>query len=129
MEHRVNQAALSTLIQQAKDDPELLDYIFTALKSFEEYHNAVMADQFFPIVYSGGGMDGEQYRTKRAELDKRRTTAHNALLANVNLLNRMAAAVGIEPVYDGTVSEERPYRRMVADAVFDYLSVVINNRS
>ena len=129
MEHRINQAALSKLIQNAKEDPEVLDYIFSAIESFEEYHNSVMADQIFPMVYSGGGMDGEQYRTKRAELDKRRTTAHNALLANVNLLNRMAAAFGAEPIYDGVVSEDRPYRRMVADAVFAYLSGIIDNRS
>ncbi len=129
MEQRINQEALSALLHRAKEDPEMLDFIYAALISFAEYHKCVLVDQFFPLVYSGGGMDGEQYRTKRAELDRQRTAAHNALLANVKMLNRMAAVNGVEPIYNGVVSEDRPYRRMVADAVFEYLSFVIQNRS
>lgn len=93
-----------------------------------DYHAAVMEDQLFSLVYSGGGMDGEPFRTQCATLDRQRTIAHNALLANVNLLNKMATAAGIEPVYAGIVSEERPYRRMVADDVFDHISQMIAQR-
>lgn len=34
----------------------------------------------------------------------------------------------LEPIYAGTVSKERPYRREVANAVLDYLQSVIENR-
>lgn len=129
MEKSLNKDAISKLINLSKDDSEALEFIYTALNSFAEYHRAVMADQLFPLVYSGGGMEGEQYRLQRAALDKQRTNAHNALLANVNLLNRMASAAGVEPVYDGIVSEARPYRREVADAVFAYISFLIDHRS
>ena len=129
MEYRIDPTAIDKLIQSARNDPELLDFIHTALMSFSEYHGAVLEDQLFPLVYSGGGMEGEQYRARRADLDRRRTAAHNALLANVNLLNRLAEAAGIGPVYAGKVSEERPYRRQVADAVFRYVSFLIDRRS
>ena len=129
MENKINPGAILALIRQSKDDSELLQFIDTALKSFEEYHAAVMADQLFPLIYSGGGIDGEQYRTQRSALDKNRTIAHNALIANVNLLNRMAVSAGVEPIYDGIVSEDRPYRRMVANAVFEYISYIIDHRN
>ena len=32
------------------------------------------------------------------------------------------------PVYDGVVSEERPYRREVANAVFEYVEYLIKKR-
>ena len=129
MENTINPDAIVKLIQHSKEDSELLEFIYGALKSFEEYHAAVMADQLFPLVYSGGGIDGKQYRSQRSSFDRQRTAAHNALIANLNLLNRMAASVGVEPVYDGTVSEDRPYRRMIANAVFEYVSFMIENRS
>lgn len=129
MENTINTKALSQLIQQSKEDPELLDYIHKALMSFADYHNAVIAEQIYPMVYGGTGVDPDSYRAERAALDKLRTTAHNAMLANVNLLNRMCSSFGIAPVYDGVVSEDRPYRRMVANAIFEYLTHVIDSRS
>lgn len=129
MENTINQQSLSQLIQQSRKDPELLDYIHKALLSFSDYHAAVIAEQLYPMVYSGGAADSDLYRAERAALDKRRTTAHNAAIANVNLLNRMCASFGIAPVYDGVVSEDRPYRRYVANAVFDFLTHVIDSRS
>ena len=62
------------------------------------------------------------------ELDKSRTMQHDSLLTGVNVLNRLAAMKNIEPIYDGTVSKERPYRREVANAALDFLQSVIENR-
>ena len=129
MKNIIKPDAIAMLIQHSKEDVELLEFIYGALKSFEEYHSAVIADQLFPLVYSGGGIDGEQYRTQRTSFDRQRTVAHNAVIANVNLLNRMASAAGIEPIYEGVVSEDRPYRRMIANAVFEYITYVIDHRS
>lgn len=129
MENTFNINSLSQLIQQSKEDPELLEYIHKALMSFSDYHAAVIAEQIYPVIYGGADVDPDSYRAERAALDKRRTTAHNAMLANVNLLNRMCTAAGIDPVYDGMVSEDRPYRRYVANAIFEYLTHVIDQRS
>ena len=37
MEQRINQEALSALLHRAKEDPEMLDFIYAALMSFAEY--------------------------------------------------------------------------------------------
>lgn len=128
MENTINTMALSQLIQQSKEDPELLEYIHKALMSFADYHSAVIAEQIYPVIY-GGSIDPDTYRNERAALDKRRTTTHNAVIANVSLLNRMAESFGVAPIYPGIVSEDRPYRRYVADAVFAFLGSVIDQRS
>ena len=62
-------------------------------------------------------------------LDKTRTINHNALLTRVNILNRIAAEVNLPPFYDGIISEERPYRREVANAVLDYVQKIIVERA
>ena len=123
----MNGESLLQLIAASKADTEILDMIWNAIQAFEQYHAAVLEDQTFPLIYSAS-MDGEAYRTRREELDKRRTT-HNAVITHVRILNRMAEQMELPAVYDGVVSEERPYRRQVANAVFDWISSVINKRS
>lgn len=119
---------LSKLVRHYRNDNEALEFIKSALDSFEEYHAAVMKDQLFPFVY-GGVIVGSEYREKRAALDKARSIHHNSVIANVNLLNRMAQAAGLPAIYNGVVSEERPYRRQIADAVFEFIAFVIEHRS
>ena len=57
-----------------------------------------------------------------------RTYNLNAVIAQVNLLNRMAEEASLPPFYDGVVSEERPYRRELADAVLAFINDVIIQR-
>lgn len=97
--------------------------------SFEQYHKAVFDDQMFQIIYGGGTLEGNEYREGRTSVDRTRTIHHNSVITHVNVLNEMAINAGFEPVYDGIVSEERPYRRQVANAVFEYIESVINNRN
>lgn len=125
----LNTEALHRLIAAYKNDPETLDFIKSCFDSFEQYHRAVLEEQLFPVIYGGASTDGEEYRQRRTALDRSRTLLHNSVITNVSILNRMAAQAGTPPVYDGVVSEERPYRRQVADAVFATLEHVINNRS
>lgn len=73
-------------------------------------------------------MDADTYREEIPALDKTRTVHHNALLTQVNILNRLAKLAGLPPFYDGVVSEERPYRREVANAVLAFVEQVILNR-
>jgi site-specific DNA-cytosine methylase len=71
-------------------------------------------------IYSKS-ITGEEYKDNVSKLDKMRTVNHNSVIANVNLLNRLAEKNGLQPVYDGIVSEERPYRREIANDVLDYV--------
>ena len=125
----LNKDSVKKLIEIKKNDRESLDLIRLCLDSFEQYHKAVFEDQTFPMIYGGGAIDGEEYREGRTASDRTRTLMHNGIISNVRILNRMAENAGIDPVYDGTVSEDKPYRREVANAVFEFLEDVINNRS
>ena len=123
----LNKESIIKIIAANRDDREMLDFVKGILDSFEQYHKAVFEEQLYGVIYNGA-IDGNEFRENRTSLDRTRTSFHNALLANVRVLNRMADQIGAAPVYDGVVSEEKPYRRRVADAVFAYIEEVINNR-
>ena len=124
----MNLEALDALIAHYQDDPDTLDMITTLLDDFEKYHSAVYDEQMLLIVH-GGRMDSETYREQMQALDRSRTVAHNAVISGVKILNRMAKQAELPPVYDGIVSEARPYRREVANAVFAYIEDVIRSRA
>lgn len=117
---------LTELIAKLSDDGEMLEIIYNCLVSFEEYHKAVYELEIYKRVFNSDGRADRGILENVEAMDKIRTKCHNALLANVSILNRMA---GDTPVYDGIVSEERPYRREVANAVFAYMETVINERA
>ena len=50
-------------------------------------------------------------------------------LGNVNVLNRLAEKNTLPPFYDGKVSQDRPYRREVANGVLQYVEKIVENRS
>ena len=119
---------LNRLIMAAYYDMELMDFISERLSSFEDYHQAIYEQSIYLRLYSGKNQSGEEYREKRTQMEERRTSAHNAILASVKALNRLASERGISIIYDGVVSEDVPYRRMVADAVLAYVESIILNR-
>ncbi len=123
----LNKDSLNKLIALNKNDRESLDFIKSCIDSFEQYHKAVFDDQMFQVIYSVGVLNGDEYRKLRSSVDRTRTINHNSVISNINILNRLASQAGIAPVYDGIVSEENPYRREVANAVFEYIENVINN--
>ncbi|HHU53197.1 MAG TPA: hypothetical protein GXZ43_03860 [Clostridiaceae bacterium] len=59
--------------------------------------------------------------------DEKRTSAHNSLIGIVEALNNLALKHELPPVYDDIVSREQPYRRILADAVFQWMEEVIKN--
>lgn len=124
----LNAKTIEQIIAQCKHDKNRLDFIKSLLDSFETYHKAVFDDQLFVIVYGNGALDADDYRDKRTQVDKTRSVYHDSLITNVGILNRLAEKEGLPPVYDGIVSGERPYRRMIANAVFEYVEHIINNR-
>ncbi len=124
----VNAETIQKLFVAFRDDQLILETIESALMDFESYHRAIYELEVKRRLYSGGAMEGETYREMITRLDKTRTIKHNTLLTQVNILNRIAAEVNLPPFYDGTVSEERPYRRNVADAVLDYVQRIIVER-
>ena len=126
---KINGETITALLSLYRNDPEMAEAVESAVMAFEHYHKSIYDLEIKKRLYECGVMDSETYRELIPALDKTRTNTHNALLTQVNILNRMAAGAGLPPVYDGTVSEERPYRRQVADAVLEYVRQVILDRS
>lgn len=125
----LNKDSIDKLISINKNDSEMLNFINSCITSFENYHKAVFDDQMFLRIYGTGALDPDEYRERRSAVDKKRTMYHNSIISNVNILNRLASKSNVDLVYDGVVSEEKPYRREVANAVFEYIEYIINNRS
>lgn len=125
----LNRESIRKLLLLYRDDPATMQFLEEILESFEAYHNAVFKEQIGRMLCGSGAEDAEAYRDRIVSLDRTRTIHHNSVIANVGILNRLAEKAGIPPVYDGVVSEERPYRREVANAVFAYLEEIIRNRT
>lgn len=115
------------LIEIYKDNTKVLNSIERCIMSFEEYHNSIYKMETWLKIY-GNNSSNEEYKDTVANLDKSRTLQHNALLGNVNLLNRLAEKNNLPLVYDGIISHERPHRREVANSVLEYIDFTINNR-
>ena len=120
----INEETISSLLKIYKDDEKILNTIERCLISFEEYQLEICMK-----IFSNGNVDKDNYKIKIEELDKSRTTYHNALLGNVNVLNRLAEKNTLPPFYDGKVSQDRPYRREVANGVLQYVEKIVENRS
>ncbi len=123
----LNRQVLNLLIENCIKDPELTDAIQDALKSFEEYHKAIYFMETRKKLLIGT-VETLNYQEEVAEMDRKRTSCHNAVLANVNMLNRIASMANLPPVYDGIISQEQPYRRQVADAVLNFVQEIILER-
>lgn len=128
MENKINKSSIEQLINRYADDKEMLDIIFNVLSDFEDYHRRIYEMETKLKVYSPKSMNLEDYRDMRETLDRSRTTQHNVVIMNVRMLNRFAENENIPPIYEGIVSEERPYRRELADAVIEYVEGIIKNR-
>ena len=124
----LNKSALEKLIQAHKNDRDSLDMIYDVLKGFEEYHAKIIEMEIKIKLFPAGTLDREEYQYMITELDKHRTMQHDSVLTGVNILNRMAERENIDPIYNGKVSKERPYRREVANAVLDFIQDIIVNR-
>lgn len=124
----INKETLKKLTEIYSEDKEMLDMIYTALQSFSEYHSAIYKMETYMKIYSAKSVDGDEYRNTISEMDKKRTVCHNAVLVSVNMLNRLAAKENLPLIYEGTVSENQPYRREVADAILRYEEEIIKER-
>ena len=123
----LNIETINRLIQIYENDSMVIETIRNTIMEFEEYHYAIFEMEHF-MRFRDRDMDASEYRDKVTELDSSRTRKHNSILTGIKIMNRLAEKHNLEPVYDGVVSEERPYRREVANAVLEYVEQVIKDR-
>ena len=125
----INSETLNNLIRHFKDDRDDLDMIVKTLEAFEDYHQAIYQLEITRRLSSYNAIDPDTCRTETEHRDRTRTVYHNAAIAQVGMLNRMAEEADLPPFYDGVVSEEQPYRRELADAVLEFVREVMVNRA
>ena len=125
----VNIETLNGLLRHFRDDHDDIAAIVHAMETFEDYHNAIYRLEITRRLFSCNAIESETYRSDTVERDRLRTYNHNAVIAQVNLLNRMAKEASLPPFYDEVVSEEKPYRRELANAILDFIQEVIVNRA
>lgn len=113
----------------AAADEEEKEMIRDCLQSFGQYHEAVYRHELVKLLGSGVYADPNEYRKAVTDADRTRTACHNAVITHVRILNRMCVSHELAQFYDGVVSEERPYRREVANAVFEYVEHLIHARA
>ena len=124
----MNNDTLNRMIKFFQDDAETIEMIVKSLETFEQYHQAIYTLEITRRLYSCKAIDSDEFRDQTTLKDRTRNVTHNALLGQVNFLNRLAEEAGVPPFYDGIVSEERPYRREVANAVLEFVRQVIIDR-
>ena len=124
----INTDTLEKLISIYKDNTEMLKIISEQLESFEKYHSAIYFMESKLKVFTTEAVGTDEYQDAVKEMDKKRTRCHNDVIMAVSMFNRMAEKEGIAPFYDGEVSEERPYRRQIANAVLSYVEEIIEKR-
>lgn len=123
----LNSETINNLIAIYKDDEKMLSIIERAIMSFEEYHQAIFKMELWLQIHTGS-VSADEYKDNVSKLDKGRSSEHNSVLGNVNLLNRLAVKNELPLAYDGKVSHKRPYRREVANAVLEYVEQIIHER-
>ena len=128
MNYQINVQNLDKLFEAAQDDPEILSILYDVLQSFSDYHQAIFKSESWRRLYNEKNTSIMDYQEKIKAFEDSRTSCHNAVLSYMSALNRMAGSLDIPAIYDGTISEDTPYRRQVADAVLAYVESIILER-
>lgn len=123
-----NHETINKIIERCDGDKEVLEMLEQIIKSFQQYHAAIYELELKMKLYGHGGIDRDEYNDLVSRLDSSRTIHHNAAITNVRILNRIASQYGLPPFYDGVISEEKPYRRELGNAVLEYVETVVRNR-
>lgn len=122
----INAEVINKLFDVCSDGMEL-EMIQSCVKSFHEYHSIIYHMETF-LRFKDKDMSIADYQYTLTNYDTRRTNCHNIVIQNIGILNRMAKRYGLDPVYSGIVSTERPHRRVLANEVLEYVEYIVKER-
>lgn len=105
---KVEKDGLETYMFTSPDD--LAESIGTELDAFPKYVFEVVKYDTTTTL-AGKTMKGQEFRDIVSSVDRKRSNAHNRAIDAVNILNRMFAKAGVEPLADIDTSD----RYSVAD--------------
>lgn len=95
----------------------------TCAQTFLDYVKTVDMSET-RIIIAHNRLEGEDLRDAVETIDRGRTAVHNAAAEACNIINRMAAANGVEPVFTGNSSD----RLQVADFCLEFTVEIFKNR-
>ena len=102
LENAIKQQAASGS-EDALDD---LGFLKKAVLSFSHYVYMVSEEQIETRM-ARGIKTGDEYRELASHFDSTRHIAHEAAIVNAKMLNRIASAYGVDPVFTGDASNRR----------------------
>lgn len=103
-------------------DADAKELIENMIRNAADYVQAVIWMETAAANFAG--REGDELRSAVAELDKSRSTVHNALISSVNIVNRICDMYGQPPIYFG--GEER---RRYGDFAMDLIEEIFENRN
>ena len=107
---------LSNKLKSSKD----FELIEDAVDAFTGYVKDVdIGEQQIRTAYAT--LDGDALRERVTAIDKRRIAHHNEAIINASILNRLAAANGVQVIYTGKVGEgDELYNLEVRESVAEF---------
>ena len=99
----INTKILNLLEQRNNIDPEdaeiLAETIVEMTGNFEEYIKRVVDTNFMPSFYRQT-CEADDIRTNVSRDDKLRSIAHNSCIDSINIMNRIAKRMDMEPPFE-----------------------------
>ena len=100
-----------------EEDREMLEEM---TESFPSYFNAVIMSSLRIKLAKARGMETKELQEEIMSLDRGRRIQHQAMTSSVNVINRLAEAYGVAPVFvlshdlDGNSKEDRDYAALIS---------------
>jgi hypothetical protein len=101
------------------EDSECLDMMEELIGSASDYMRRVNVLEV-GVMVGKYNKEGDEYREYIEKLDKQRSNAHNSLISNVKVINRLCRNHGLPLIYEGN-EEERVAVAEFAQKVVDEL--------
>ncbi|WP_411682902.1 DUF3232 domain-containing protein [Clostridium thailandense] len=86
------------------EDSECLDIMEDLIESASDYVRRVNVLEI-GLMVGRYNKEGSEYREYIEKLDKQRSNAHNALISNVKIINRLCRKNNLQPIYQGNEEE------------------------
>lgn len=107
----ISNSDFSDMVEDAKDTLQLCaDYV------------SLVANEEASIQMARMRLEPADYRSFVKNIDNNRRARHEALMANINMLNRLAFAMKAEPVFDVDLDDRESYFRVAKQVVDEYFT-------
>lgn len=114
---------LVAALKDRSDAEDFLDDIHSCITSCGAYIEAVNSMESV-ITVMRFRLEPDEYREKLSEVDKRRRSMHNGLIANVTILDRICRMAEQPPIYGGDYED----RLAIAEFAMDVTAEMYETR-